>query len=187
MEAGRNLSTLPDAANDHVSSIRILGNAEVTAYKDPRLGGESVNLTVSTPNLYASAFNDEISSIAIRDALNSGVAATGPDAIVRRAYQDILEREPDPAGLRMYRSYIIDQGWTEQQVRDALKNSAEYKQKNMMTPAKAQEIVRLAYLSVFKRAPDAASRGYVDRVLRDGWTQQDIERELRKSPEYRRQ
>ena len=27
VEAGRNLSTLPDAANDHVSSVRILGNA----------------------------------------------------------------------------------------------------------------------------------------------------------------
>ena len=29
------------------------------------------------------------------------------------------------------------------------------------------------------------SRGYVERVLRDHWTQADVERELRKSPEYR--
>ena len=187
VEAGRNLSTLPDAANDHVSSIRILGNAEVTVYKDPRLSGESVNLTVSTPDLYASAFNDEISSIEIRGSLDSGVAVNSPDAIIRRAYQDILEREPDPAGLRIYRSYIIDQRWTEQQVRDALRNSPEYKQKNTMTPAKAQEIVRLAYWAVLNRAPDPASRGYVDCVLRDGWTQQDVERELRKSRENQRQ
>jgi hypothetical protein len=54
-----------------------------------------------------------------------------------------------------------------------------------MTRAKAEEIVREAYRSVLGREPDAGSRGYVDRVLRDKWTRQDVERELRKSPEYR--
>jgi hypothetical protein len=109
-----------------------------------------------------------------------------PDKIVRRAYQDILNREPDEAGLRQYRSRIIDDGWTETQVRDALRKSPEYREKNTMTRAKAQEIVRKAYLSVLKREPDAGSRGYVDRVLKDKWTQSDVERELRKSPEYHR-
>ena len=108
------------------------------------------------------------------------------DRIVRRAYQDILDREPDEAGLRQYRSRIIDDGWSEAQVRDALRKSPEYRQKSTMTRQKAQDIVRRAYLSVVKREPDAGSRGYVDRVLRDKWTQSDVERELRKSPEYRR-
>jgi TorA maturation chaperone TorD len=108
------------------------------------------------------------------------------DRIVRRAYQDILDREPDEAGLRQYRSRIIDDGWSEAQVRDALRKSPEYRQKSTMTRQKAQDIVRRAYLSVLKREPDAASRGYVDRILRDKWTQSDVERELRKSPEYRR-
>ena len=53
-----------------------------------------------------------------------------------------------------------------------------------MTYPKAQEVVRRAYLAVLKREPDPASRGYVDRVLRDKWTQADVERELRQSPEY---
>jgi hypothetical protein len=108
------------------------------------------------------------------------------DRIVRRAYQDILNREPDEAGLRQYRSRIIDDGWSEAQVRDALRKSPEYRQKNTMTRQKAQDIVRQAYLSVLKREPDSGSRGYVDRVLRDKWTQSDVERELRKSPEYHR-
>ena len=108
------------------------------------------------------------------------------DRIVRRAYQDILEREPDEAGLRQYRSRIIDDGWSEARVRDALRKSPEYRQKNTMTRQRAQDIVRRAYLSVLKREPDAGSRGYVDRVLRDKWTQSDVERELRKSPEYHR-
>src|SRR4029079_17010381 len=39
-----------------------------------------------------------------------------PDAIVQRAYQDILGRDPDPEGLRTYRSIIVDRNWTEQDV-----------------------------------------------------------------------
>jgi hypothetical protein len=58
--------------------------------------------------------------------------------------------------------------------------------RNEMTLARAQDIVRRAYLSVLRREPDPGSRGYVDRVLRDHWTQGDVERELRKSAEYRR-
>jgi hypothetical protein len=108
-----------------------------------------------------------------------------PDRIIRRAYQDILEREPDANGLRLYRSHIIDEGWTEAQVRDELRNSREYREKNSMTPAKAQDIVRRAYLAVLRREPDPGSQGMVERVLRDHWTQQDVERELRKSAEYR--
>jgi hypothetical protein len=104
--------------------------------------------------------------------------------IVRRAYQDILERDPEPAGLRLYRSRIIDDGWTEQQVRDALRKSPEYREQ---TRAKAEEIVRRAYLAVLKREPDAGSVGYVNRVLRDDWTQAEVERELRRSPEFRNQ
>jgi Peptidase inhibitor family I36 len=107
------------------------------------------------------------------------------DAVVRGAYRDILEREPDAAGLRLYRSRLIDDGWSEKQVRDALHNSPEYREKHNMTPLKAEEIVRRAYRSELGREPDAGSRAYVNRVLRDHWTEQDVIRELRKSPEYR--
>jgi hypothetical protein len=77
-------------------------------------------------------------------------------------------------------------GWSENDVRDALRDSAEYRQRTAMTWPRAQEVVRRAYLSVLRREPDPASRGYVERVMRDGWTQQDVERELRRSDEYRR-
>jgi hypothetical protein len=49
----------------------------------------------------------------------------------------------------------------------------------------AQVIVRRAYLAVLDREPDAASSGYIDAVMKQGWTQQRVEAELRKSPEYR--
>jgi len=104
---------------------------------------------------------------------------------VRRAYQDVLNREPDGAGLRLYRSRILDDGWTEADVREALRRSPEHRERNTMTRDRAEEIVRRAYLSVLGRAPDSGSRGYVDKVLRDKWTQHDVERELQRSPEYR--
>lgn len=36
-----------------------------------------------------------------------------------------------------------------------------------------------------KREPDPASQTFVDKVLRDHWSQDDVERELKKSAEYR--
>jgi len=108
-----------------------------------------------------------------------------PDLIVRRAYQDVLGRDPDAAGMRLYRSRIIEEGWNEARIRDALRNSPEYREKSAMTMVKAQDIVRRAYLSVLKREPDAGSRGYVNDVFRNKWSQEDVERELRNSAEYR--
>jgi hypothetical protein len=194
-EAGEDLNSLPSGANDRVSSIRILGRAAVRVYEDPRFRGESLTFDSDVRDLEREGFNDLISSIQI-GGRSFGGGGRGPgnrppfgsqnaEAIVRRAYDDILAREPDPAGMRTYRSRIIDDGWTEQDVREALRRSPEYREQNTMTRAKAEEIVRRAYLAVLNREPDAGGQGYVNSVLRDKWTQQDVERELRRSPEYR--
>jgi hypothetical protein len=196
--SGDDLNHVPSGMNDRISSIRIFGDAEVTVYRDSRFEGRSQRFRHDVRNLKREGWNDLISSVEVRSSRSghgydsrsgshgySGSSHGNPDQIVRRAYQDILDREPDSAGLRMYRSRIIDDGWTEAQVRDALRKSPEYREKSTMTRSKATEIVRQAYLSVLKREPDAGSRGYVDKVLHDKWTQQDVERELRKSSEYR--
>lgn len=107
------------------------------------------------------------------------------DKIIRRAYQDVLGREPDPNGMSLYRNKILDQGWDEHDVREALKRSPENRQKNQISQKDAEKIVRRAYLSVLRREPDPGSRGYVERVLADHWSEQDIARELRNSDEYR--
>jgi hypothetical protein len=195
-DAGETLSSMPSGANDRVSSIRILGRAEVTVFEDPRFRGNSRQIESDIRDLQIEDFNDVISSIQVGSRSFGGARRSGngprfgsqnAEAIVRRAYQDVLERDPDPVGMRTYRSLIIDEGWTEQQVREALRRSPEYREKSRMTRAKAEEIVRNAYLSVLNREPDPESRGLVERVLRDGWSQADVERELRRSPEYRTQ
>jgi hypothetical protein len=194
-EAGDDVSAMPSGTNDRVSSIRVFGRVEITVFRDNRFRGESMVFDSNVRDLQSENFNDVISSIQVenrsggrargRDDRSSFGLRQNPEVIVRRAYQDILERDPDPVGMRTYRSHIIDDGWTEQEVRDDLRRSPEYREKNTMTRAKAEEIVRQAYLLVLKREPDQGSAGYVNRVLRDKWTQQDVERELRRSPEYR--
>jgi hypothetical protein len=109
-----------------------------------------------------------------------------PEKVIRRAYQDILGRDPDSSGLTNYRNKILDQGWDEHDVREALRRSPEYRQKNLISRKDAEKIVRRAYLSVLKREPDpGGSTTYVDRVLSDQWTEENVARELRNSDEYR--
>ena len=188
--AGEDRNRVPSGMNDRISSIRVFGRVEVIVFKDVNHEGRSTRFADDVRNLKDDGWNDLISSFRVRSTSGfgggSGRSTGDADRIVRRAYQDILEREPDPAGLRIYRIHIIDEGWSEADVRDSLRKSPEFREKSTMTPAKAQDVVRRAYLSILKREPDAGSRGYVDKVLREHWTQDDVERELRKSDEYRR-
>ena len=184
--AGEDLPSIPRGLNDEISSIRTFGSVEITVYRDDRFNGRSTRFDRNVRNLKDEGWNDRLSSARVRGRGSYGGGSQDPDRIVRRAYQDVLNREPDQAGLRLYRSRIIDDGWTEAQVRDALRKSPEYREQNTMTRQKAEEIVRRAYLAVLNREPDPGARSYVDKVLRDKWSQQDVERELRKSPEYRK-
>jgi hypothetical protein len=106
------------------------------------------------------------------------------DRIIRRAYQDILGREPDPEGLQTFRRHIIEDGFDEHDVREAIRRSPERRQKS---DAEATEMVRRAYRAVLNRDPDPVGmRDYKARVLRDHWSEQQIADDLRQSDEYRR-
>jgi len=185
-DAGDDIDRMPAGANDRISSIRVFGRAEVRAFRDSRFRGDTLRITSNVRDLDDDDFDDAISSVRIEGRAAGGRrAGQNPEQIVRRAYQDILERDPDPVGMRIYRSHIIDDGWTEQDVREDLRRSDEYRDRNTMTLAKAEEIVRQAYLTVLNREPDAGSRGYVEAVFRKKMTREQLERELRNSPEYR--
>ncbi len=189
---GDDARSLSSAMNDRVSSIRIYGDAEATVYEDSRYRGDSQRFRRDVRDLRDERWNDKISSAQVRQNQGGGSQSGGRfsdtlavDRIVRRAYEDLLDRDPDTAGLRLYRSRMIDDGWSEEQVRDALRASPEYIEKNTMTRAKAVQVVRAAYLGVLGREPDPGASNYIDHVFKDKWTQADVERELRRSDEYR--
>ena len=132
----------------------------------------------------------------VREALRNSpeyeqIREASADRIVRRAYLDVLRREPDPEGLAAYRREVIENGWEYHDVRQALARSPERRQargavREEIREAEAREIVRRAYLDVLNREPDAGGmEGYVGRVMRDRWTEADVARALRDSDEYR--
>lgn len=49
------------------------------------------------------------------------------DRIIRRAYRDTLGRDADESGLRTYRRNLLEREWTEGDVRDDLRKSAEFR------------------------------------------------------------
>src|SRR4051812_2407513 len=51
------------------------------------------------------------------------------EQMVRQAYRDILRREPDASGLQQYTDNVVNQGWSEADVRRSLLNSQEYAQR----------------------------------------------------------
>jgi hypothetical protein len=169
---GESERDMPKGMNDKISSIRVFGNASLTVYQDARFEGRSSRFDYSVPDLKREGWNDLISSFKVAGGWGHGHGSHGgsgyqgdPDAIVKRAYEDVLNREPDSEGLRVYRRHVIDDGWTEQQVRQSLRESPEYRQQGIMTYYKAQQIVRQAYLNVLHREPDSGAGGYVNNVL----------------------
>jgi predicted transcriptional regulator len=114
------------------------------------------------------------------------------DRIIRRAYQDVLNREPDADGLATYRREILENGWEYQDLRQALMRTDEHQSpqrretRGVNSDANATEMVRRAYLSVLNREPDAGGlQNYKDKVLREGWTEAQVAQSLRDSEEYR--
>jgi len=49
------------------------------------------------------------------------------DRLIRRAYRDTLGRDPDESGLHTYRRNLLEREWTESDVRDDLRKSAEFR------------------------------------------------------------
>jgi hypothetical protein len=116
---------------------------------------------------------------------SSGARGLQPNAVVRRAYQDILGRDPDPEGLRSYRSKMIDEGWTEQDVREALRRSPEYASTDRRS-ASADRIIQRAYRDILHREPDPSGlESYRRNIIENGWDEHDVRQALMRSPEKR--
>src|SRR5688572_4818942 len=121
LRAGESLDAVPNELNDQISSIRTFGDVEVTVYQNRGFQGRSERFS-DVRNLQEQGWNDRLSSLQVEGGSRNGSfgrpnggfgngGGVGNNAsaerIVRRAYQDILDREPDAAGMRTYRSRII--------------------------------------------------------------------------------
>jgi hypothetical protein len=175
-------------ANDRISSIRIEGGAEALLYVDAGYRGEVLRVTRSIRNLDElempdgrHSWNDRISSVRVGYSQGGWYAfRIDPDRVIRRAYQDILLRDPDDSGFRNFRTRIIEQGWTETMVRDALRRSEEYR-----GPV-VNKLIERAYLDLLGRRPDANGLDhYRNQIIDKGMSEEDMRNDLRRSAEYR--
>ena len=101
------------------------------------------------------------------------------DSIIVRAYREVLEREPDASGRDHYRRLLI-QGWSEDLLRADLRKSVEYRVN--LPDSKTTR----AYREVLGREPDPRGmESYRKKLVDRGWTERDVEADLRKSGEFR--
>src|SRR5204862_390713 len=82
---------------------------------------------------------------------------------------------------------ILEEGWDEQDVRQALIRSPERRQQRIgASTGQAEDMVRRAYRSVLGREPDPSGMShYTAKVLLEHWTEEDLVQALRDSDEYR--
>lgn len=62
---GEEMAQMPRDMNDKISSLRIIGNVEVTVYVDGRFGGPSARFSTDVRNLQRDGWNDRISSMRV--------------------------------------------------------------------------------------------------------------------------
>ena len=176
--------------NDSVSSIRVEGGAQVYVYENARFRGAVMRLTENVRDLTGRVlsnnprdnWNDRISSIKVDGSRRRSEPSRDVDydAVIRRAYKDLLGREPDASGLRNYRGLMIDQGWTERMVRDHIQHGDEFRREG------ADRIIRRAYLDILGREVDPSGLDqYRKAVIEKNWTEGDVRDDLRRSAEYK--
>jgi hypothetical protein len=176
--------------NDGVSSIRVEGGAQVYVYENGRFRGAVMRLTENVRDLTGRVlsdnprdnWNDRISSIKVDGSHRRPEPSReiDYDAVIRRAYKDLLGREPDGGGLRNYRGLMIDQGWTERMVRDHIQHGDEFRREG------ADRIIRRAYLDVLGREVDSSGlKQYRHAMIEKDWTEGDVRDDLRRSAEYK--
>jgi hypothetical protein len=128
---GERAPDVPRGTNDKISSIQLFGDAEVIVYKDALYSGASERFDFDMRDLRQAGWNDRISSFAVvtrstRAPVRRNVSRAEATEIVRRAYLNVLKREPDP-GAAGYIEAVMKDAWSQAKVESELKKSEEYK------------------------------------------------------------
>jgi hypothetical protein len=138
---------VPSGMNDRISSIRVFGNAVATLYRDPNLRGQAKVVEYDVPDMRRMGFNDRVSSYVVDGGFDRGRNRNGngngngygyqgngsrwsyrdAEAMVRRSYQSVLGRNPDPAGLRDWTREVMSRNWSQRELEFALRQSDEYR------------------------------------------------------------
>ena len=165
----RDAATIPVEANDKISSMRIYGAVEVTVYKDGNFKGSSHRFTSSMSNLGMAGWGDRISSYRVEERSFQSNGGWGG------AYG---------GGGWGGSGSGQSNGWGGA-YGGGSRSNWNNKDGGRWTYADAQGMVRRAYKSVLGREPDPGARSWIEAVMKNNWSQSQLERELMNTPEYR--
>ena len=180
---------VPLGTNDEISSIRLFGFTEVTVFRSNDMRGESRRFTSSMRDLREASFNDRISSFVVdqRGASGGYGGGTWGGAYGAGNYGGGNYRPPtDYDGGRYNGGYGSSRsGWGG--AYGGGSHGSSHSNGGRYTYQQAEAMVRTAYQRVLRRAPDPAARPWVDEVMKNNWTQRQLEDALRDTPEGRKQ
>lgn len=101
------------------------------------------------------------------------------DEAIRRAYREVLGRDPDANGLAHYKAKWRD-GWTQGQIRDDLRRSTEGRTGSI------HNAITRAYRELLGREPDPAGYANYERLMREkGMSERELRATLMSGDEYR--
>lgn len=202
VEAGAGVDDLTRLAgpggswNDRIASFRIQGVATVLAFADAGFRGERLESSSSLADLVAerrrvpagATWDHVISSLRVVPTRSNPFDATPhydqrtAENIVRRAYRDILVRDPDAEGLRAYRDKLMDGRLTEASLRASLQESAERDALHF------DDVITKAYREILHRDPDAEGLKHYHQLMAEkGWTEPQLRADLQRSSEQNEQ
>src|SRR5687768_12161381 len=100
--------------------------------------------------------------------------AVNPDAAIQRAFRTQLRRAPTQYELLRYRTLMVRNGWSEQDVRRDLADRTDYRAFRNDNSERPSAAIRSAYQDILGRDPDPEGlRNYRRKMVREGWTEQD--------------
>jgi hypothetical protein len=178
---GDNNPRVPSNVNDEISSIRLIGDAEVIAFRDGDMRGEKRVFSSGVPDLRRAGFNDRMTSYVVQPrgyakgnwgGYNGNGGYNGDGGYNAKGRYN---------GSNNGGYYDRDgDGYN-----DNYRRNPNWNGNSRWTVPQAESMVRQGYRRVFGRDPDRGARGWVEQVLNNNWSQRQLEEALRNTPEGR--
>ena len=200
-QAGEGAERVPSQLNDEISSVRVIGNAEVLVFRDRSMRGEARRLTNSIRDLRNAGFNDRLTSFVVQPRGYAdrgygrggygngryGNGGYGNDGYDDGGYGNDGYYDPRSGNGRYHGGRYGDGRYGEPPYGygNGRNDRGRYQGEGRGSYEQAARMVERAYRRVFGREPDRAAQPWVEEVLKNGWSQRQLEQALRDTPEGR--
>ena len=177
---------VPSNINDEISSIRLIGDAEVIAFRDGNMRGESRVFSGGVRDLRRAGFNDRLTSYVVqpRGYGNGNWNGYGNGG----GYNSAGGYNGGYNGSTNGGYYDRSRGGYTDNYGGSYGRGPTWGGREGMsrwTVPQAESMVRQGYRRVFGRDPDPGARGWVEQVMTNNWSQRQLEEALRNTPEGR--